>query len=171
MDLVEVCELGEGVLVSKRDVEEAMVDKTGDCVSCNGLLAAVGSRGGDEDACVLAVEGSRGPEGAGGVPEGLPLGRVCAEAGGQAKEEAVVLGEVVDGDDGDVRGLWGRVHLVEDVLGEGLWDLVDGCVDAGLLEALELLEGEGLDVTVGGVVDDCDFGHCEKQRSKLGYEG
>ena len=51
----------------------------------------------------------------------LPLGGEVPEAGGDAEEEGVELGEVGGCEDG-VGGLGGCVELLEDVLGEGLCD-------------------------------------------------
>ena len=67
------------------------------------------------------VKGDKGREG--GRKEGahLPLGGEVSEAGGDAEEEGVELGEVGGCEDG-VGGLGGCVELLEDVLGEGLCD-------------------------------------------------
>lgn len=84
----------------------------------------------------------------------LPLGGEVAVTGGNAKQEAVVLGEDVGVlKDGDVGGLGGSVHLVEDLLGEGLGNLVDVDLSAGGLGTLLLGLGELPDVAVHGVLD------------------
>lgn len=84
----------------------------------------------------------------------LPLGGEVAVAGGNAKQEAVVLGEDVGVlKDGDVGGLGGSVHLVEDLLGESLGNLVDVDLSAGGLGTLLLGLGELPDVAVHGVLD------------------
>ena len=63
------------------------------------------------------------------VPEGLELCGEVAVAGGDAEEDSVEFfedGGVVEGGDRGVLG--GCVHLVEDVLGEGLGDSAGGLV-------------------------------------------
>ena len=49
----------------------------------------------------------------------LPLGREVTVASGDTEDEPVELGEVLRGKDGVV-GLGGGVHLVEDLLRQGL---------------------------------------------------
>ena len=84
------------------------------------LPAALGpSR--DEEAGVFTPVATGGPLLTGGIPEGLPLGRKVAVAGGDAEEEGVIALESVGGDGGDVE-FWGGVHLGEDFGREGLRD-------------------------------------------------
>lgn len=85
-----------------------------------------------------------------GVQEGLELGRHHAEARGESEDEGVEGGQHVDGDDGNVSGLGGRVHLAQDLGGQGLRHLVKVALDSlDGVDALLDLAGERLDMTVG----------------------
>jgi len=70
-DLVDVAELGKGVGVTKRDVDDAMVSEGGHGGNGGGLLATAKSASGDEEAGELAVEATLGPQAASLIPEGL----------------------------------------------------------------------------------------------------
>ena len=84
----------------------------------------------------------------------LPLGGKVAVTGGDAEQEGIVLEEGGGvGQDGDVRGLGRGVHLGQDLIGEGLRDLVQvggatGLLNAGLLSLRQLA-----DMAVEGVLD------------------
>lgn len=102
------------------------------------LLTAARSRSRDEDAGVLAPEGAGLPLLAGVVEEGLPLGGEVPVAGRDAEQERIVALHDIRGDEGDLRGLAGSVHLCENLFGEGLCDLVEVgfsacCLDASFL--------------------------------------
>ena len=53
------------------------------------------------------------------VPERLPLSGKVPISGGDAEEEAIVLGELGWVDGGDTAVFWGRVHLLQDFIWEG----------------------------------------------------
>lgn len=95
---------------------------------------------GDEDTSMLAVKPARLPQPAGCVPEGLreeacffnrrlhpisdrnthlPLSREVTVTSGDTEEEGIEIAKVLGGKDGIV-GLWGRIHLGQDFLREGL---------------------------------------------------
>lgn len=154
-DLGEVSEETEGLGVAEGNVDDAVVGEGGDGVLSSGLLATAEGGGRDKDTGHLAPEATGSPLLAGLVPEGLPLGGEVAVAGGDAEEEGVVLlelGGVLE--DGHVGGLGGSVHLGEDLLGEGLGDLVDVGRAAGLLDTGLLSLGQLLDVAVHGVLGE-----------------
>lgn len=139
MNLLKVGELGKGSLVTKGNVDEAVVDESRHGGDSGGLLATTEGTGADEHASVLAPEGALLPLLAGLVPEGLELGGEVAVTGGDTEEdtvESLKLGGVVQG--GDVGGLGRSVHLVEDVLGQGLGDLEEGGITTSLADTLEL---------------------------------
>jgi hypothetical protein len=127
-----------------------------------GLLAAVLRAGGDEHAASFADQGTLLPEPAGGIKEGLHLGRRAAVAGAGAEEKTVGLGEVGRLGDGDVgEGLLGLggAHLGDDLVGEGFGDLEDFDLGAGDgAGAFGEGFGELIDVAVEAVEDDFDFG-------------
>jgi len=78
---------------------------------------------------------------------------------GNAEEHTIVLLKhlrVVDGRDAAVLGR--SVHLAENFLWKGLWDLVHVYLAASLLDTLGLSIRELLDMPVHRVVDDCDLG-------------
>lgn len=153
MDLREVGKLAKGLGVAERDEVEAVVSKGGHGSEGSRLLATTEGASGDEETSLLAPEATRGPDAAGLVPEGLPLGGHVAVAGRDTEENAVIfeeLGGVFE--DRDVSVLGGSVHLAEDFLGQGLGELVDVDGGTGLLSTSLFGEGEGLDVTVGGVL-------------------
>ena len=82
----------------------------------------------------------------------LPLSGEVAETGGDTQQEAIIALKGGVGEDGDV-GILGRsIHLGQDIVGEGLGDLVQVDGDTGLLSALLLSLGQGLDVAVHGVL-------------------
>lgn len=68
------------------------------------------------------------------------------------EEESIILLEGLGVGSGDAGVLWRSVHLVEDLLREGLGDLVDVGGAAGLLDAGSLLLGQLLDVAPCGVL-------------------
>lgn len=125
VDLGEVGQLAESGGVAQGHVDNAVVGEGGHGGEGGGLLAAAGGGGGDEEPRVLAVEAARLPLTASAVPEGLPLGGEVAEARGDAEQEGVVAGQRGRvGQRLDVGGLGGRVHLTQDLFGEGLGDPV-----------------------------------------------
>lgn len=139
MHLAQVGQLAKGLGVAQRHVADAMVGQRRHRRDGRGLLATTGAGGADEEAGELAVEGAGLPLAAGAVPEGLPLRGEVAVARGNAEEEAVVLGERGGvREDLDVRGLGGRVHLGEDLVGERLGDLEEIGGAAGGVDALDL---------------------------------
>lgn len=86
----------------------------------------------------------------------LPLGREVAVTGGDAEQEAVILEELLGVlEHGHVGGLGGGVHLVEDILGQGLGDLEEVGGAAGLFNASLFSISELLDVAVHRVLRAC----------------
>eukprot|EP00581_Thalassiosira_minuscula_P008132 CAMPEP_0183705572 /NCGR_PEP_ID=MMETSP0737-20130205/2628_1 /TAXON_ID=385413 /ORGANISM="Thalassiosira miniscula, Strain CCMP1093" /LENGTH=127 /DNA_ID=CAMNT_0025932749 /DNA_START=26 /DNA_END=410 /DNA_ORIENTATION=- len=85
------------------------------------------------------------------------LRRHDAESSRDSEEYAIVLGERVGSGDGVV-GFGRGVHFDQDLGGEGLGDLVDGAVAAGVDDALFDGFGHLADVAVEGVDDLAIFG-------------
>lgn len=151
VNLVEVGEEGEGILVTQRDVDEAVVGEGAHGGNRSGLLATTGTSSGDEDTSVLAPEATSGPDGAGSIPEGLPLCREVTVAGGNTEEDGIVLQEIIGLNDG-VGRLGGSVHLGQNLVGESLGDLEDVGLAASGLNALLLGLSQLLDVAVERVL-------------------
>lgn len=83
----------------------------------------------------------------------LPLGGEVAVTGGDTEQEGIVLEEGGGvGQDGDVRRLGRGVHLGQDLLGEGLRDLVQVGGAASLLNAGLLSLRQLADMAVEGVL-------------------
>lgn len=146
---VDVGQVGEVRLgVADGDVDDAVVDEPGDGGQVSGFLATVLGRGRGEGRGELAGEGARGPELASGVEEGRDLGGETTETGGGTEEEAVKLLELLglgEGVDDGVLGLERAtsVHLLEDLGGEGLLNLVGLGDGASGLDTLDDLLSEG----------------------------
>jgi len=147
MDLREVSELLEGVGVAKRNENQAVMDKGGHDAKVGALLTTTCASSRDEGTHEFACKGTALPELSGGIPEGLELSWPGAVTSADTDEEAVVLREIGSGGNRVVR-FWGRVHLREDLLGESLRDLVDGCRATSGLDALLDGFGQRSDVTV-----------------------
>ena len=98
----------------------------------------------------------------GGVEQAyLPLSWEVTVTGRDAKEETIVaLKGIGTWEDGDVRGLGRGVHLGQNLIREGLLDLIDVDRDAGLLSALFLRVGQLLDVAVHGVLESRSVSIC-----------
>lgn len=152
--LAVVAEDVESGLVAQRHVDDAVVSQGAHGRDGRALLPAALRRRADEQARVLAPEAARLPLLARVVPEGPPLRREVAVARGDSHQEGVVLlqGRGV-GHLGDRAVLFGRVHLRQDFLGEGLGDAVQVDHAAGFPDALGLGLGELLDVAIGGVLE------------------
>jgi len=157
MNLGQVGQVRKDLFVPERDVDESMVDKGGEGVGDGDLLPATLGAGGDEDAAHLAGEGGPAPEGAGCVPERLPLHGEVAEACGNAEKESVKVEEVVGEKDGVV-GAWGCLDEPQNVLGEGFLDLVDRSTTAGVYDAALDGLGEFGNMPVEGVNNDGNSG-------------
>jgi hypothetical protein len=153
-NLAVVTKQVESSLVAERHVDDAVVSKSAHGSNSSALLSTALGRGADEQTRVLAPEAAGLPLLAGVVPEGPPLGGEVAVAGGDAHQEGVVLleGRGV-GHLGDRAVLLGRVHLGEDLGGEGLGDAVEVDAAAGFSDALGFGLGELLDVAIGGVLE------------------
>lgn len=119
MDLVEVGELTECVLVTQRNVDEAVVGESAHASNSSGLLATSEGTGGDEQTGVLASVATSGPDGTGGIPEGLPLSGEVSVTSGNTEKDGVVLQEVVGLSNG-VAGLGRGVHLDQNLLRKSL---------------------------------------------------
>lgn len=152
-DLRVVTEEVEGGLVAEGNVYDTVVSESAHGGERGALLSTTLGGGRDEQTSVLAPEGTSLPLATGLVPEGAPLGREVAVAGGDTEEEGIVLledGGVGEGGDGAILGR--GVHLGEDLLGEGLLDLVEVDGTAGRLDALGLSLRKGLHVAVHRVL-------------------
>ena len=124
-DLVQVCELREGILVAERNVDDAVMSEGAEGGDDSALLATTLGTAGHEDANVLAVEGATSPLAAGAVPEGLPLAREVTETCGDADQDGVVGLELLGvAEDRHALRLSRGVQLSEDLLWEGLGDSV-----------------------------------------------
>lgn len=119
MDLLEVGKEREGGLVTQRNVDEAVVSESTHGGNDSGLLATTEGTGGNEDTGILAPVAAGGPDGAGLVPEGLPLSREVTVTGGDTEQDGIVLQEVGRLSNG-VGRLGRSVHLGKDLLREGL---------------------------------------------------
>lgn len=119
MDLLEVGKEGKGGLVTQRNVNEAVVSESAHGGNDSGLLATTGGTGGNEDTGILAPVAAGGPDGAGLVPEGLPLSREITVTGRDTEQDGIVLQEVGRLSNG-VAGLGRGVHLGQDLLRESL---------------------------------------------------
>jgi hypothetical protein len=73
VDLSQVGELGEGLGVAERDIDDAVVGEGGEGGEGGRLLATTEGAGGDEETTELAVEATSSPLSTGTVPEGLML--------------------------------------------------------------------------------------------------
>jgi hypothetical protein len=124
VDLVEVGEEREGSLVAERGVDETVVGEGAHGGDSSRLLATTEGTGGDEETSVLAVEATGSPDTTSAIPEGLPLGREVTVTGGDTEENGIVLEELVGLLKDGHGGLWGSVHLGEDIFGQGLLDPV-----------------------------------------------
>ena len=84
------------------------------------LTTALGTSG-DEETGVFAPEATAGPNAAGLVPEGLPLGGEVAVPGGDAEQDGIIVKEFIGLGN---RVIWLRrgVHLAQDIRAEGLGD-------------------------------------------------
>lgn len=139
MHFVQVCELREDGLVAKRDVDHAVMGKCAHGGNAGRFLAASEGSGGDEEAGVFTPEAALLPLTTGAVEEGLPLSGEIAVASGNAEEDTVILLNLLGSDDRDVRVLWWSIHLVENLLGQGL--LNSASMMSGLLTDLWSAQG------------------------------
>lgn len=151
VNLIEVGQEAEGILVAQRNVNETVVGEGAHGGQSSGLLTTTGGTGGDEETGVLAIVATGGPDGAGLVPEGLPLSGEVTVTSGDTKEDGIVLQEVVGLNSG-VGRLGRGVHLGQNLIGESLGDLEDVDFAAGGLNALLLSLGQLLDVAVQRVL-------------------
>ena len=71
MNLLQVCQLREGVGVAERNVNYAVVDKSRDGAEVGTFLATAQAGSRDEDRCILSGEFAFSPKPTGGIPEGL----------------------------------------------------------------------------------------------------
>lgn len=152
-DLTVVPKKVESSLVAQWHVNDTVVSKSAHGSKSSALLSTSLGTSRHEKARVLAPEAAGLPLLAGVIPEGPPLRREVAVAGGNAHKEGIVLLEDRGvGDLGDRGVLGGSVHLGQDFLGESLGDAVQVDRAAGLTDAFGFGLGEGLDVAPGGVL-------------------
>lgn len=146
MNLGEVRQLSKGRGIAKGNIDEAVVGEGGEGGNNGSLLATTGTGSGDENTSWLAVQLACVPELAGAVPEGLqtdghfsphpnmnqkrriyaylPLTWEVTETSGDADKEAIVVSELLGGDD-LVGWLGGCMQLGQNVRRESLGDPVD----------------------------------------------
>lgn len=189
MDLLQVSQLGKGVLVAQRNVDETVVSEGAHGGDGSRLLATTESTGGDEETSVLAPVTTGGPDGASSIPEGLPLSREVTVASRDTEQNSIVLQKVVGLADGVAR-LGRGVHLGQDLLGESLADprkrlagerrelcssdyhiLVDVGLATGGLNTLLFSLGQLLDVTIEGVLFGSGVSHFSLERATETFEG
>lgn len=152
MDLFQVRQEPEGSLVTEGNEVETVVSESAHGSNGGRLLTTTQGTRGDEQTGILAPVAAGGPDAAGLVPEGLPLGREVAEAGGDAEEDGVVLEQVSRLSNG-VRGLGRGVHLAEDVGGEGFGD-------PGVLISMNGMDNSRLNDNEGGSLEDIGLAAC-----------
>lgn len=126
VDLLEVGKEGEGGLVTQRDVDEAVVGESAHGGNDGRLLATARGTSGNEDTSILAPVAAGGPDGAGLVPEGLPLSGEVTVTGGDTEEDGIVL-QKLGGLNNGIAGLGRGVHLGENLLRESLSNPGEGC--------------------------------------------
>lgn len=160
MDLVKVGELGENILVTKRNIDDTVVGQCGERVEDSNFLATTGGTSCNVDTGKLAVESTLSPKATGGVPERLPLGREVTVTGGDTKDVGIVLLKSLWGGNRVAR-LGGSVDQGEKLGRESLGDLVKIGLTASRLNALDDFKTKSARVAVGGVVEDSDSrSHC-----------
>lgn len=157
-DFRNIGELGEGLGISKGNVDDSVVCHGRHSGNDRALLSTTRGTGRDEDTGVFAIISTGSPLAASGIPERLPLSWEVTITGGNANEERIVALEGLGIDDWDIGGLGRSVHLGQDFLRESLGDLIEIGLDAGLLETFLLSFGKLLDVSIHGVKNDGDFG-------------
>lgn len=157
VNLLEVGQLSECGLVSEGDVNKAVVGEGRHGSDRCALLSTTHCTCGNEHAGVLAPEGALLPLLASLVPEGLKLSREVAVTGvlqlsscgipglilpcGNTEEHAVKsleLGRVVQN---GISWLRGGVHLLQDFIGQSLWDLEERGIATSFTDALQLSIG------------------------------
>lgn len=121
VDLLQVGQLGKGMLVAQGNVDESVVSEGAHGGDGSRLLATTESTGGNEKTGVLAPVTTSGPDGASGIPEGLPLSREVTVTSRDTEQNGIVLQKVVGLANG-VAGLGRGVHLGQNLLGESLAD-------------------------------------------------
>lgn len=143
------------MLVAEGNVDETMVHESGQRVGDGDLLTTTLGASGDKDTAHLALESALAPERAGSIPECLPLNGEVTVTGGNTKEERVKVDKVVREED-RVVGSRGRLDELQDIVGEGLLDLVNGGTAASTADTS--LDGLShlCDVPIKGVNDDSD---------------
>lgn len=121
VDFIQVGQQRKSGLVTQRDEDKTVMGQSAHGRQSGGFLTTTHGASGDENTCVLAPEATGGPDGAGLVPEGLPLRREITVASGDAEEDGIVLQQVLGLHDG-VTGLGRSVHLGQDLFGESFSD-------------------------------------------------
>lgn len=115
MNFRQVSKLGESFGVSERDEDDSVMSQGAQCVGNSGLLSTSWAGSGNENTSIFTSEGSGLPKFTGRVPECLPLSGEVAVTSRNSKEERIVGGELIGGDDGEI-GLGWCVHLCENFL-------------------------------------------------------
>jgi len=143
------------VLVAEGNVDETMVHESGQRVGNGDLLSTTLGTSGDKHTAHLALKSALAPERASGVPECLPLNGEVAVTSGDTKEERVKVDKVIREED-RVIGSRRRLDELQDIIGEGLLDLIDRGITTSIADTT--LDGLShlCDVPVKGVSDDSD---------------
>ncbi len=155
MDLFQIEDLR--VRVSQRHKAHALVRKETEAAHVDRFLSATQSSDTGKGTGGLARHGSLLPEATARVHKGLDLRRHGSEASTETEQDTVILGHLVGSDDGMI--LFRRsTHLAQDLVGQGLGDLINVARGSGGFDAFGDRLGHGSHVAVEGVVDDGDFG-------------
>ncbi|KAG0593371.1 hypothetical protein KC19_1G324400 [Ceratodon purpureus] len=138
--------------VSDGDEDHAVMRQLGDGRQCSGFLATALASGTDEEPRGLSSERLRPPQPTGGVQKRLELSSHHPVSGGEPEQKPVGFGQILRLDERHI-GLRRRVHLRQNLLWQGLGDLVQNRLHA-LHRVGTLLDfsGELLHVPVHGVV-------------------
>lgn len=78
------------MLVSERNVDDAVVGKGGDGVKSSDFLPTTLGTSGNEETSVFAGKSTLSPETTGGVDERLPLGGEVSVTGRDTEEESII---------------------------------------------------------------------------------
>lgn len=143
------------MLVAEGNVDETVVHEGGQCVGNGDLLSTTLGTSGNKHTAHLALKSTLAPERASGVPESLPLNGEVTVTGGNTKEECVKVDKVIREENGII-GSRGCLDELQDIVGEGLLDLVNGGTATSTADTTLHGLGHLCDVAIKGVNDDSD---------------
>lgn len=138
VDLLEVGQLGKHGLVAERNVDEAVVGKSAHGSNGGGLLATTQGTSGDEQTGILAPVATGGPDAASVVPESLPLCREVTITSRDTEQHSVVFLELFRVGNGVIL-LVRSVHLIQDLLGQGLSNPIERPLAIGFSKLMLLV--------------------------------